>query len=173
VSQLKIVHWPDPILLKPTKAVKRVDSSIEQLVDIMAKTMYAAPGVGLAANQIGQDLKLALIDVSPMEEEKDLYVLINPEIVHKEGKAVMEEGCLSLPGFKTNVTRALRVVVRALDIDMKPIEIEGEDLMARALQHEIDHLNGKLFRIKRELLMRKVRKAIELGQYGKKPESHE
>lgn len=168
MSELKVFHWPEPVLLKPTRLIKNVDGGLEELVEAMAHIMYAAPGVGLAANQVGKPLRLALIDITPQDQEKDLHVLINPEIVHSEGKEVMEEGCLSLPGFKAEITRAAMVVVRAFDLDMEPIEIEGEGLLARALQHEIDHLNGKLFpdrlsRLKREMLMRKVRKAIETG----------
>jgi len=171
VSDLKIVCWPDPILLNPARLVKRVDAGLEDLVESMTHTMYAAPGVGLAANQVGRPIRLAVIDISPQDQEKDLHVLINPEIIHAEGEEIMEEGCLSLPGFKAEVTRATSVVVRAYGLDMRPIEIEGEGLMARALQHEIDHLNGKLFpdrlsRIKRQLLLRKIRKAIESGEFG-------
>lgn len=171
MSDLKIVLWPEPVLLKPTKPIDRVEEPIAVLADEMASAMYAAPGVGLAANQVGKDLRMAVIDVSSMDKEKDLHVLINPEIIHAEGKEIMEEGCLSLPGFKSDVQRAGKVVVRAMDLDMKPFEIEAEGLLARALQHEIDHLNGKLFpdrisRLKREMLFRKIKKAIETGEFG-------
>lgn len=175
-KELKIIIWPDPILLNPTRPVKRVDSGLDKLVESMAKTMYAAPGVGLAANQVGKNLALTIIDLSPISEEKSLKVLINPEIVHLEGEEIMEEGCLSLPGFKSDVNRATHVVVRAYGLDMKPVEIEGEGLFARALQHEVDHLNGKLFpdrisRIKRNILMRKVKKAIREGTFDQEDSS--
>lgn len=168
---LQIVHWPEPVLLKPTRPIERVDYGLEKLIDQMAHTMYAAPGVGLAANQVGKALKLAVVDISPSSRTKDLHVFINPEIVSMEDEEIMEEGCLSLPGFKAEVKRALKIQVRALDKNLKSFEFPAEGLFARALQHEIDHLNGKLFpdrlsRLKREMLLRKVRKAIDTGVFG-------
>ena len=172
VTILPIRTFGDPVLNERVPETKPNKKNLNELVKNLGETMHEAPGVGLAANQVGKDLHLAIIDVSPMDQEKDLVVLINPEIIHAEGKEIMEEGCLSLPGFKTEVPRSAKVVVRAYDLDMKPFDIEGEGLLARALQHEIDHLNGKLFpdrisRIKREMLLRKVRKAIEAGEFGK------
>lgn len=169
---LKIELWPSPVLLKPTEAVKEINGSLKKLIDAMAMTMYSAPGVGLAANQVGKKLRVAVIDTSPIESPKNLIVLINPEIVQKEGKEVMEEGCLSLPGFRADIVRAAKVVVRAVGLDEKQFEIEADGLLARALQHEIDHLDGKVFpdrlsRLKREFFLKKVRKAIENGVFGK------
>jgi len=171
MSVLEIVKWPEPVLLKPAREIKRVDSKIEDLAANMVETMYAAPGVGLAANQVGQPFNLIVFDVSPPDEERALHTLINPEIVSREGEEIFEEGCLSLPGFKVDLERAAVVVVRGYDLDEKPVEIEAEGLMARALQHEIDHLNGKLFpdrlsRLKKNLIYRKVRKAIKQGTFG-------
>ena len=167
----KILKWPDPSLHKACDPVKQVDSSIEELAANMAETMYAAPGVGLAANQIGNFIQLAVIDITLPEQEKNLNILINPKIVHAEGEDIIEEGCLSLPGFKVQLARPSHVVVEALDLKEKPIRIEAEGLMARALQHEIDHLHGKLFpdrlsRLKKNLLYQKVRKAIKEGTFG-------
>lgn len=171
-EKLKIELWPSSVLLKPTEAVKEINGSLKKLIDSMAVTMYSAPGVGLAANQVGKSLRVAVVDVSPIESSKNLIVLINPEIVHAEGKEVMEEGCLSLPGFKAEIARPAKVIVRAIGLDEKPFEIEAEGLLARALQHEIDHLDGHVFpdrlsRLKREFLLKKVRKAIESGTFGK------
>ncbi len=171
MSKLEIVKWPSEVLLKPTGELRQVDEKIKGLVDAMAEAMYAAPGVGLAANQVGEPLALAIVDTSRADEEKQLSVLINPEIVHSEGEEVLSEGCLSLPGFEAEVPRSEVVVVRAYDLNEKPVEIEAEGLMARALQHEIDHLNGKLFpdrlsRLKKNRLYHKVRKAIKEGEFG-------
>jgi len=171
MSKLEIVKWPAEVLLKPTGKLKLVDGKTRELAEAMIETMYAAPGVGLAANQVGMPLSLAVVDVSPPEEERRLHVLVNPEIVHAEGSEVMSEGCLSLPGFTADVPRSEVVVVRAYDLDERPVEIEAEGLFARALQHEIDHLNGKLFpdrlsRLKKNRLYHKVRKAVKEGRFG-------
>jgi len=171
MSKLEIVKWPAEVLLKPTGKLKLVDGKTRELAEAMVETMYAAPGVGLAANQVGMPLSLAVVDVSPPEEERQLHVLVNPEIVHAEGSEVMSEGCLSLPGFTADVPRSEVVVVRAYDLDERPVEIEAEGLFARALQHEIDHLNGKLFpdrlsRLKKNRLYHKVRKAVKEGRFG-------
>jgi len=167
----KILRWPDALLTKPTALIRMVDLSIKELAADMAETMYAAPGVGLAANQIGKPIQLMVIDITPPGEEKNLQVLINPNIVHSEGEFTMEEGCLSLPGFKAIITRPSIVVAEGYDLEEKPVRIEAEGLMARALQHEIDHLAGKLFpdklsRLKKNLLYQKVRKAIKEGTFG-------
>ncbi len=174
MGTLKIVTWPEPVLLKPTEQIKIVDLKIKSLAENMVETMYAAPGVGLAANQVGKALDLIVVDTSGPEEESDLLIIIHPEIAHLEGNEIMEEGCLSLPGFKAEVPRALHTVVRGYDIDEKPIQIEATGLKARALQHEIDHLKGKLFpdrlsRLKKNLVYQKVRKAIKGGTYGIPP----
>ena len=171
MSVYKILKWPDPSLHKPCDSIKQVDSSIEELAANMAETMYAAPGVGLAANQIGKSIQLAIIDITLPEQEKNLHVLINPKIVHTEGEEIFDEGCLSLPGFKVQLARPSHVVVEAFDLSEKSVRIEADGLMARALQHEIDHLAGKLFpdrlsRLKKNLLYQKVRKAIKEGTFG-------
>lgn len=129
----------------------------------MAETMYRAPGIGLAAPQVGESLRLIVADVGYTEGKPDLIVLVNPVIVEAEGALVMEEGCLSLPGVRAEVERAARVLVRGYDLKERPREIEAEGLLAVVLQHEIDHLEGKLFidrlsRLKRDLIERKIRK---------------
>jgi len=168
-----IVKWPDEVLLNQTKKIKNVSSKIEDLSTLMVDMLKPAAGVGLAANQIGQPLQLIVADLSAAYEDRDdePVVLINPEIVHFEGKEVMEEGCLSLPGYNADVPRAFYVVVKAFDINEKPVELEEEGYAARVLQHEIDHLNGKLFpdrlsRLKKNLLYQKVKKAIKNGTFG-------
>jgi len=162
---LNILKYPSAILLRKTRPVKGVDKGLERLIRDMAETMYAAPGVGLSANQIGKDLRLCIIDVTPFEKEKNLIVLLNPKIISLEGKIIREEGCLSIPGFKADVERGEKVTVRALDLKGRPFSIEANDLLARALQHEIDHLDGILFpdrlsRLKRNLLLEKIKKAL-------------
>ncbi len=146
----EIRKYPDPVLRKKTERVEKIDGSIERLIEDMAETMHAAPGVGLAANQVGVSLQLAVIDVSTREEKEKgkrhpLIVLINPEILTQEGSIAEEEGCLSIPEYADKVKRAVKVKVRAQDRTGKVFELEAEGLLAKALQHEIDHLNGLLF----------------------------
>jgi peptide deformylase len=138
----------------------------------MAETMYAAPGVGLAAPQVGVSERLIVLDVRNREGTSGLITLINPEIIEEEGRVVEEEGCLSLPGITENVARAERVLVRGHNLDEREQEIEAEGLLAVALQHEIDHLDGILFidrisRLKREIIQRKIRKLIQQAQSSK------
>jgi peptide deformylase len=138
----------------------------------MAETMYAAPGVGLAAPQVGVSERLIVLDVRNREGTKELITLINPEIIEAEGQVVEEEGCLSLPGITENVTRAERVLVRGYDLDEQEQEIEAKGLLAVALQHEIDHLEGILFidrisRLKRGIIQRKMRKMVKQAQSSK------
>jgi len=140
VSLLDIRVLGDPILRQPTKLVDEVSPELRRLVDDMFETMYAAKGIGLAAPQVGRVERLSVIDI-----EAQPIVLINPEIIESEGKIKGEEGCLSIPEIYGDVERAARVVVRAMDIDGKPFEVEGRDLLSRCLQHEIDHLHGRLF----------------------------
>jgi peptide deformylase len=140
VSLLDIRVLGDPILRQPTKLVDEVSPELRRLVDDMFETMYAAKGIGLAAPQVGRVERLSVIDI-----EEQPIVLINPEIIESEGKVKGEEGCLSIPEIYGDVERAARVVVRAMDIDGKPFEVEGRDLLSRCLQHEIDHLHGRLF----------------------------
>ena len=159
----EIVIWPDPILKEVAKPVERVDDSIRRLLDDMAETMYAADGVGLAAPQIAERRRLIVIDTSPRQEGQKLIHLVNPEIVRAEGETTWTEGCLSIPGEAEDVDRAAKVWVRALDYHGKPFELEADELLAIALQHETDHLNGTLFvdhlsSLKRELIRKRMKK---------------
>lgn len=165
-----IVKFPDPILQQPAEPVTVFDAELRQLVDDMFMSMYDAQGIGLAAPQIGISKRLTVIDLSFQKKLEDKIVLINPEVVEIKGKQVEEEGCLSLPEIRDRVVRAAEVKVRAQDADGKPIEVEGTELLARALQHEIDHLDGILFifrlsRLKRDLQLRKIRKLQKAGEW--------
>jgi len=158
-----IVIWPDPVLKLIAKPVERVDDAIRRLLDDMAETMYAADGVGLAAPQVGVSQRVIVIDASPRQEGQKLLHLVNPEIVRSEGTRVYTEGCLSLPGEAEDVERADRVWVRALGRDGKPFELECGELLATAMQHEIDHLQGTVFvdhlsSLKREIIRRRMKK---------------
>ncbi len=160
--------YPDPVLRTKTARVEKIDGSLDRLIQDMIETMHAAPGVGLAANQVGVSLQLAVIDLSVRENSEQrhpLFVIINPEIVSSEGSIVEEEGCLSIPDYSEKVKRAARVKVRAQDRTGKPFEIEAEGLLAKALQHEIDHLNGLLFvdrlsPLKKNIFKRRLKKAM-------------
>lgn len=166
MSLLKILSYPDPRLRKRSVQVERMDKEIEKLLDDMIETMYKAPGVGLAAPQVGINLRVIVIDVSVKQEgTPGLIQLINPEIVSSEAKQVEEEGCLSITGFSSEVRRKATVKVQGLNRSGKLIEIEGSGLLARAFQHEIDHIDGILYidrlsRLKRELLRKKIEKAL-------------
>ena len=167
-----IVKFPDPILQQPAEPVTVFDAELRQLVDDMFTSMYDAQGIGLAAPQIGVSKRLTVIDLSFQKKPEDKIVLINPEVVEIKGKQVEEEGCLSLPEIRDRVVRAAEVKVRAQDADGKPIEVEGTELLARALQHEIDHLDGILFifrlsRLKRDLQLRKIRKLQKAPASGR------
>jgi peptide deformylase len=163
----EIRTYPDPVLRKKTSRVERIDSSLDLLIKDMVETMRAAPGVGLAANQVGVPLQLAVIDLSAREDEAQrhpLLVIINPEVLAMEGSVIEEEGCLSIPDYSEKVKRAARIRVRALDRTGKQFELETEGLMAKALQHEIDHLNGLLFvdrlsPLKKSFFKRRFKKA--------------
>lgn len=166
----EIVKYPDPILQKPTELVTEFDDELRVLVDDMFESMYAAQGIGLAAPQIGISKRLTVIDLSFQKNPEEKIVLINPEIIHKEGKQSEEEGCLSLPEIREKVSRAAKVRVRAQDLQGKWFEIDGDELLARAFQHEIDHLDGILFifrvsGLKRDLLLRKIRKMQKNGEW--------
>lgn len=143
MAQLPIIYYPDPRLHTKAAKVERVDASIRQLAADMAETMYAAPGVGLAATQVDRHIQLIVIDVS--EDKSTLQTFINPEILAREGECEGEEGCLSVPGVYESVTRSAWVRVRALGLDGQPFELEAEDLLAVCIQHEMDHLQGKVF----------------------------
>jgi peptide deformylase len=152
-----ILHYPDKRLRDPGKAVTRFDAELRTLVDDMAETMYAAPGVGLAAPQIGVPLRLFVIDVATGDDEpSDLRTFINPEILEQVGEMRNEEGCLSFPGVHEQVDRAERIKVRAQHIDGTPFELEAEGLLAIAIQHEHDHLDGKLLVDHLSLLRRRL-----------------
>ena len=158
----EIVIYPDPVLRKKAREVKSIDDGVARLAAEMAETMYAAPGIGLAAPQVGVSERVILVDVTG-PERKELITLVNPVIVEKEGMVIFEEGCLSLPEVREKVERAAQVLVRGYDLDEREREIEAEGLLAIALQHEIDHLNGVLFidylsRLKRDMIERKLRK---------------
>jgi peptide deformylase len=162
----EIVIWPDPILKEVAKPVDRVDDSIRRLLDDMAETMYAADGVGLAAPQLAVLKRVIVIDTSPRQEGQKLIHLVNPEIVRTEGETTWTEGCLSIPGEAEDVDRAAKVWVRALDYHGKTFELEADELLAIALQHETDHLNGTLFvdhlsSLKRELIRKRMKKLKE------------
>jgi len=162
----EIKKYPEKVLKEKALPVRDINDDIQRLIDDMIETMYAAPGVGLAAPQVGVSKRVIVIDVSLREEEKTpLIVLINPEIKAAEGEVESEEGCLSLPGYTTRVIRSERVLVRGLDREGRAVEIEGEGLLCRALQHEIDHLNGTLLidrisSIKREFFKKRFQKAL-------------
>lgn len=143
MALLPILRYPDPRLHKKAVPIDRIDDRIRQLADDMAETMYAAPGVGLAATQVDRHVRMVVIDVS--EDRSQLYVLINPELIDSAGSCVMDEGCLSVPGIYEPVTRAERITVRALGLDGETFELPAEGLLAVCIQHEIDHLNGKVF----------------------------
>lgn len=165
-----IVKYGDPVLEKPAEKVTVFDDELQKLLDDMFESMYAAHGVGLAAPQIGISKRIAVIDVTFKEDPNAKLVLINPEIIHAEGRLTQQEGCLSLPEFREKVTRPLRVTVRAQDAKGNWFEKTGEDLLARALQHETDHLNGRLYihhisALKRDLIRRKVRKLVKEGEW--------
>src|SRR5437868_15202067 len=165
-----IVKFGDPVLERPAAAVKVFDDELEKLVEDMFESMYAAHGVGLAAPQIGISKRLAVVDVTFKEDPNAKLVLVNPEIIHKEGKQTQDEGCLSIPEFREPVMRPKRVTVRAQDVTGKFFEHTGEDLLARAFMHETDHLNGRLYihhisALKRDLMKRKIRKKVKAGEW--------
>ncbi len=158
---LNILEFPDPRLRKTAVPVSTVDDDLRRLIDDMFETMYAAPGIGLAATQVDEHKRLLVADVST--EKDDPHVLINPEILAKDGVTVTEEGCLSVPGYYDEVERAEHIRIRHLDRDGKPVDRDAEGLLAVCIQHEIDHLNGKLFvdylsEAKRQSIRRKLMK---------------
>jgi len=164
---LKILTYPDKFLSQPTKPVENIDENIQYLVKDMASIMYQAPGIGLAAIQVGINKSLLVYDVSPKDEKRSLQVLINPRIVESEGTTISEdEGCLSVPDFRADVKRAVCVLVEGFDNKEKPLRLEAEGLLAVLLQHEIDHLNGILFidrisSLKRGMYKRRVKKNLK------------
>lgn len=166
MAVLEIRKYPEKVLREKTALVTDFDSDLQKLIDDMIETMYAAPGIGLAANQAGVSKQVLVIDVSTREEGPPLIVLVNPEIIHAEGETSLEEGCLSLPGYTTVIKRAERVRVKGIDRHGREVEIEGNGLLSRALQHEIDHLNGVLLidrigRIKKEFFKKRYLRETE------------
>jgi len=165
LSTRPILSYGAEVLRKPAQPVSEIDDEVQRLIDDMAETMFAAPGVGIAAPQVGVSQRILLVRSLEDPEGKDYIVLINPEIISSEGKEVAEEGCLSVPELRMEVARAEKVRVKALDRQGKSFEMEGIGLMARILQHEIDHLNGlfyidRLSSAKRDLVKRKLKKKM-------------
>ena len=165
-----IVLWGSEVLDNPSDSVANISGDEFQLVQDMIETMYKAPGVGLAAPQIGVSKRIMVTDTTSGEKRDHLFTLVNPEIVETEGEQFEEEGCLSIPGFSANVVRPKKVVLRGLDLEGKEIFIEGSDLLARAFCHEMDHLDGKFFLdhlsfIKRDMIKRRIKKLMRQGKW--------
>jgi peptide deformylase len=171
MAVLPIIKYGDDVLRRPTALVTDFDDALQKLIDDMVETMYAAPGVGLAANQVGISKRLMVIDLSVGKRPQELHVFANAEIVERLGQNTEEEGCLSIPDFTETVTRPERVKVRYLDRNGEQREMWGEGLMARALCHEIDHLNGTLFvdhlrGFKKERILKKIQKLAKAGMWS-------
>ncbi|MEW6117274.1 MAG: peptide deformylase [Nitrospirota bacterium] len=169
MAVLEIKKYPEDVLKSKAVPVNGIDDGLQRLIDDMIETMYAAPGIGLAAPQVGVSKRLIVIDISVGEEKHPLLVLLNPEIVEADDFVDSEEGCLSIPGHTVTIKRAGRVVVKALDREGNPVRIEADGLLARALQHEIDHLDGvlivdRLSSIKREFFKKRYFKALKEAQ---------
>ena len=163
MALLPVLKYPDPRLHKVATKVERVDEEVRRLISDMAETMYAAPGIGLAATQVDVHRRIIVIDISDTRDE--LRTFINPEILEKSGEADWEEGCLSVPGIYEKVQRAQKVRVRALDARGEPYTLEAEDLLAVCIQHEIDHLDGKIFierlsRLKQQRILSRLKKQM-------------
>lgn len=177
MALLRIRTYPDPVLKETAREVTDIDGRLNALVESMVQTMYAAPGIGLAAPQVGEARRLLVVDIDHQNAGKHLLKLINPEIIESHGSVTWEEGCLSVVDYNAEVKRAAQVLVRAYTPDQKEIDIEADGLLAIVLQHEIDHLEGKLFidrisRIKRELYRRKLQKSLKEGKSdGERPSS--
>lgn len=166
MTKLEILTYPNKFLQQPTRPVENIDEVIQKLVADMAATMYEAPGVGLAAIQVGSDKQVLVYDEKPAENDHRYGVIINPKVVETEGQIISEnEGCLSVPEFRSDVKRAARIIVEGVDDGGKPLRLEAEGFLAIVLQHEIDHLNGTLFidrisALKRELYKRRIKKTL-------------
>ncbi len=166
----EIVKYPDPVLQREAELVTEFDGELQTLVDDMFESMYAAKGIGLAAPQIGVSKQITVIDLSFEKSPEEKLVLINPEITFREGRQHEEEGCLSLPEIREKVSRSAKVRVRAQNTKGEWYEMDGEELLARAFQHEIDHLHGVLFfsrvsMLKRDLILRRIRKMQKAGEW--------
>lgn len=164
LTVLEIVTYGHPVLLKKAEVIKSINQDILDLAEKMVYTMHSAPGLGLAAPQVNQSVRLITTDLSVGEKNENLIILINPEILSHEGEQIMEEGCLSVPGINEKVTRPNKITIKGIDLQEKEREIEAEGLLARILCHEIDHINGKLFishlsPLKRRLIRKKLTKA--------------
>ena len=167
---LDIVHWPAPILLTPAEPVTEFNDDLKKLVDDMFETMYAAPGVGLAAPQVGVSKRLFVMDCSVNRDPAQKIALINPEVVMVEGDQTGQEGCLSFPGIFFNVKRSLRAIVRAHDVNGNRFELDGDELTARCMLHETDHCDGIVFLdktspLKREVVKRRIRRLQREGEW--------
>lgn len=176
MAKLEILHFPDPRLRTVARPVAAVDARIQRLLDDMLETMYAAPGIGLAATQVNVHQRLLVVDVS--EEKNQPLVFINPELLDRQGVEEMDEGCLSVPGIYEKVQRAERIKVRALGRDGQPFALEADGLLAVCIQHEIDHLDGKLFvdylsGLKRQRIRKKLEKAQRHHAPAAAEEHHE
>jgi peptide deformylase len=164
---LDIVTFPDKFLKRPTNPVENIDGALQEVIHNMGDTMYQAPGVGLAAIQVGIDQSMLIYDISPAEEGRSMNVLVNPRIIESEGEILSEnEGCLSVPEYRSDVKRFASILVEAYDQNEKPLRFEAHEFLSIVLQHEIDHLNGKLFidrisPLKRQLYARRVQKRLK------------
>jgi len=167
MNKLDILTYPNKTLAQKTSPLDNIDGKVQEMIDDMATTMYAAPGVGLAAIQVGWDKSVLLYDVSPREESRVLHVLVNPKIITREGEIISEdEGCLSVPDFRADVKRSEFVTVEGHDREGRPIRLDAQGILAIVLQHEIDHLNGTLFierisSLKRQMYIRRVKKKLK------------
>ncbi len=168
-----LIYLPDPVLKQVSKPLETVDARVQKFADDMLETMYDAPGIGLAAIQVGEPIRMLVLDVSKEEDEKKPQVFINPEVItSSQSRSVYEEGCLSIPGYYAEVERPAEIKVKYLDRDGKPQEIDADGILATCLQHEIDHLDGVLFidhisRLKREMVVKKFTKASKTGTLPK------
>lgn len=167
---LKIVKYPEPVLSQPGEPVTEFDAELKKLVDDMFETMYASQGIGLAAPQVAVAKRVTIVDLSQGKDPAQKLVLVNPEVTFREGKQYEEEGCLSFPEIREKVQRAAKVRIRAQDLKGKWFEMDGEELLSRAFQHEIDHLDGMLFifrmsSLKRDIVLRKIRKMQREGTW--------
>ncbi|MBW2442115.1 MAG: peptide deformylase [Deltaproteobacteria bacterium] len=167
MNNLKILTYPDKTLNQATAPLDNIDGQVQEMIDGMANAMYEAPGIGLAAIQVGWDKSVLIYDISPREDGRELHVLINPKIVNQEGQVISEnEGCLSVPDFRADVKRSEFLTVEGHDREGKPIRLDAEGILAIVLQHEIDHLNGTLFierisSLKRQMYKRRMKKKLK------------
>ena len=168
MSKLDILTYPNKTLSQPTTPLENIDGKVQEMIEVMANTMYAAPGIGLAAIQVGWDKSVLIYDIAPREESRALQVLVNPKIITQEGQIISEnEGCLSVPDFRADVKRSEFISVEGHDREGNPIRLDAEGMLAIVLQHEMDHLNGTLFierisSLKRQMYKRRVKKQMSM-----------